>query len=389
MNKLPPGKAACIVACLLLASCGFVPKYHASGDLFGQRVETTVDSDPARYYLENYLQGKHENRDLSDKIAALHNRFDQATPSRNDLNEIAHAFSVDFASLFLAHRLLADECNIVLNQSFVHYMSSGRAIDESVDSLYIVLFVPGWNYEKNGHENGADFARPRQLASELGLENHLVELLPTGSVEQNADILAADIVRYSRTGKELILAGASSAGPAIHLALSELLDERALSSVKVWLNLGGILQGSPLVDYAEARPGLLNLVAWFKGLDKEAILSMGANRSRKRFARLEMDSDILVINYLGIPLSGQLSQHSKNTYPLLRSNGPNDGLTLLADAIAPDSLTVVALGSDHFFAEDPNIDVKTVALLKLIVAHLQNHITSSSNRCPRLRLGNG
>ena len=263
MNPLPPGKAACIVACLFLASCGFVPKYHASGDLFGQRVETTVDSDPARYYLENYLQGKHENRDLSDKIAALHNRFDQVTPSRNDLNEIAHAFSVDFASLFLAHRLLADECNIVLNQSFVHYMSSGRAIDESVDSLYIVLFVPGWNYEKNGHENGADFARPRQLASELGLENHLVELLPTGSVEQNADILAADIVRYSRTGKELILAGASSAGPAIHLALSELLDERALSSVKVWLNLGGILQGSPLVDYAEARPGLLNLVAFF------------------------------------------------------------------------------------------------------------------------------
>ena len=101
-----------------------------------------------------------------------------------------------------------------------------------------------------------------------------------------------------------------------------------LTSVKVWLNLGGILQGSPLVDYAEARPGLLNVVAWFKGFDKEAMLSMGANRSRKRFARLEMDSDILVINYLGIPLSGQLGQHSKNTYPLLRSSGPNDGLTL-------------------------------------------------------------
>jgi hypothetical protein len=37
--------------------------------------------------------------------------------------------------------------------------------------------------------------------------------------------------------------------------------------------------------------------------------------------------------------------------------------------IAPDSLTVVALGSDHFFAEDPEIDRKTVALIKLVVAY--------------------
>lgn len=388
MNRLPSGTAVCIVACLLIASCGVVPKNPASGQLFGQRIETTVDSDLARYYLENYLQDRHENRDLSDKIVALHNRYDQAMPSRDDLKEISQAFSVDFAALFLADRLLADECNKALNRSFADYIKNGRAIDANIVSAYTVLFVPGWNYVKNGHENGADFARPRQLASALGLQNHLVDLIPTGSVEQNADVLAAEIARYSQAGKQLILSGASSAGPAIHLALSDLLSEKELSSVKVWLNLGGILRGSPLVDYVEAKPGLLNLVTWFKGWDRDAVLSMGADRGKKRFARLQLDPDILVINYLGIPMSGQLSQYSKDMYPLLKSEGPNDGLTLLADVIAPDSLTVVALGSDHFFAEDPNIDVKTVALMKLILAHLQNNIKSSSRRCPRLRLGN-
>ena len=39
---------------------------------------------------------------------------------------------------------------------------------------------------------------------------------------------------------------------------------------------------------------------------------------------------------------------------------PNDGLTLLRDVIAPDSLTIMALGSDHFFSEDPKINDKTI-----------------------------
>ena len=79
---------------------------------------------------------------------------------------------------------------------------------------------------------------------------------------------------------------------------------------------------------------------------------MSANRSRIRFARLSgIDNNILVINYLGLSLSGQLSKYSKDKYPLLVSEGPNDGLTLLTDIIAPNSLTIVAFGSDHFFAE--------------------------------------
>ena len=51
---------------------------------------------------------------------------------------------------------------------------------------------------------------------------------------------------------------------------------------------------------------------------------------------------------------------------------------MLADAIAPDSLTIVALGSDHFFAEDREINDKTVALMALIVDTLEG---GQGNRC--------
>jgi len=47
---------------------------------------------------------------------------------------------------------------------------------------------------------------------------------------------------------------------------------------------------------------------------------------------------------------------------------------LLADAIAPESLTVIALGSDHFFAEDPRIDEKTLALMKVMITWIEQRM---------------
>ena len=375
--KLPSAPLVCILTCLLLGACSSIPKIPAKGAVFGQRVETTVDSEIARYYLENYLQGKNENRDMDEKISALYSSHGKSVPSREELKEISQAFSVDFAALFLADRLLNNRCNKDLNQLFELYLKNDTAVDASISSSYQILFVPGWHYVENGHFTGADFAKPRELATQSGFENYLVALPPTGSVEEGANVLAAEITRRNRSGKKILLAGSSSAGPVIHLALGELLDEKELSSIKAWLNLGGILRGTPFIDYFEGRPQrwLFNVYIWFEGLDKQAILSMGTAQGRRRFSRLQLDSEIVVINYMGIPLSGQLSQYSGTGYRMLRSHGPNDGLALLTDEIVPGSLTVVALGTDHFLAEDPEIDKKTVALMKLIVTYSDKAMT--------------
>lgn len=360
---------ACLLASFFLGACGAIPRIPAHGEFLGQHVTSTVDSEVARYYLESYAQGKREDRAADEKISALFRAHGNSLPSREELKAVAAAFSVDFAALFFADRLLNDACNRALNRRFARYLESGADVDPTVSASYQILFVPGWDYVSNGGLTGSDFAKPRELATRSGFENHLVALPPTGSVEAGASLLAAEIARHSRTGKNILLAGTSSAGPAIHLALGELLDARVLRSVKAWLNLGGILRGTPLVDFFESQPQrmLLDFYAWVKGWDREAIPSMGTASSRTRFSRLQLHPDIVVINYVGIPLSGQLSRFSGAGYRMLRSDGPNDGLVLLADVIAPDSLTVVALGSDHYFAEDPAINRKTVALMRLVL----------------------
>jgi hypothetical protein len=361
-------------AALLSASCCSGPGILARGTVAGEAIEATVDSHAARYFLESYLQGKSGDPGLHGRIDALTRRYEKSLPSRAELKVISNEFSsVDFASLFFADRLSRSECNQAVNRTFARHRANRQAA--RVDAApYLVLFVPGWDYVDSGPATGADFARPRELATGLGLENHLVALPPTGSVEENAAALAAEVAKRAGSGKKILLAGASSAGPAIHLALGELIPKHDLGSIKAWVNLGGILQGSPLVDVYQSWPRvwLFDLAVWAKGWRRDAILGMGTGPSRKRFERLRVDENILIVNYLGIPLSGQLSRYSRDKYPLLRPEGPNDGLTLLTDAIAPNSLTVVALGSDHFFAEDPDIDDKTVALMTLVIALLES-----------------
>lgn len=370
--QLSFARALGLSACLCIASCSAIPQFPAAGVFLGERVETTVDSEVARYYLETYLQGKNEDPGMHASIDAAHRRYDQPIPSREELATLSRELSVDFAALFLANRLLADECNRNLNRSFARHLAEKDAAGPDA-SPYLLLFVPGWDYADNGHLTGADFAQPRKLATRFGFENYLVELPPTGSVEGNAQALAAQIARHASSGKKLLLAGASSAGPTIHLALAELIGGRERKAIAAWLNLGGILQGSPMVEYFQSGPRrlLFELGLWWKGWSRDAVLSLGAAPGRKRFQRLRIDADILVVNYLGIPLSGQVGRYSRDNYPLLGRDGPNDGLTLLADAIAPGSLTVIALGSDHFFAEDPRIDEKTVALMKVMITWIE------------------
>ena len=88
-----------LAAALLAASCASVSGVPAKGTLSGEAIETTVDSDVARYFLESYIQGKNENPRLHGQIDALTHRYERSLPSREELRVISsEASSVDFAS---------------------------------------------------------------------------------------------------------------------------------------------------------------------------------------------------------------------------------------------------------------------------------------------------
>lgn len=369
------------VASGVLIGCGSLPHVPVHGVFLGHKLETTVDSEIARYFVEEYLPGRRGNPELDGRIGRIFDGY-QGIPSRDELARISDSTSPDFAALYLALRLEEVDGNRNLQARFEANVSRLRSQlrADGADSIegsghYRVLLVPGWDYRSNGKVTGADFAKPRKLLTRLGMDNRLIEINPVGSVEENATDVAAAVSRAQDSGKSLILVGPSSAGPAIHLALAKMIPEQQKASVQAWVNLGGILQGSPLIEYLQVWPRswLFGGVVWFKGWNKADVMSMSATLSRERFRSLSLPPNLFIVNYMGVAMSGELSKYSRDKYPVLRKLGPNDGLTLLPDIIAPGSRTLLALGSDHFFAEDPEIDLKTVAMAHTIIETLNDH----------------
>ncbi|MCU7891412.1 MAG: hypothetical protein KZQ78_07285 [Candidatus Thiodiazotropha sp. (ex Ustalcina ferruginea)] len=241
---------------MMLVACSTSPRYHANGKLLGEAVSTTVDSKIARYYLEHYLQGEKHDPVLDDKIDEIYERQNSSIPTRDELRFLSNEYSVDFATLFFADRLQANVDNEEIQNQFNHFLNDIvlTELEASTVNSYLVLFVPGWDYVENGHFTGSDFAIPRELITQLGIENHLVEIPSNGGVEENAQFISDDLIKYSETGKDIIIVGASSAGPAIHLSLAGNLKQHLKTKIKAWVNLGGILRGSPLIDHYQKWP---------------------------------------------------------------------------------------------------------------------------------------
>lgn len=353
----------------LLLSCTCIErKISVKGNLAVYDIETTVDSMVAKYFLENYLAGKKTDTLLDDKIAQLINTYKNALPTQNDLAQISAEYSVDFAALFWAWQVLQQKENKLVQKKFLAAMDEIEANEgENWQYDHLVILVPGLDYEEHGHATGADLGQARKILSKIGMPTLFVRIPAIGPVEKNASMIA-DVIKKTRFRK-VIIAGPSSAGPAIHYALSQGLPLAQAKKVLAWLNLGGIVKGSPLVDWADSgfTCPLWRLVLWNKGWEYAAFASLSQEIREPQFKKMQLPNHIKVFNYIGLSLSGDISRFSEDKYCILKSAGPNDGLAYLPDMLIPRSYTIIAPTSDHFFAEDPEIDLKTLALLKTIM----------------------
>ncbi len=149
----------------------------------------------------------------------------------------------------------------------------------------------------------------------------------------------------------MILVSTSKAGPETQLALDRLERAGKAGHVAAWVNIGGLLNGTPLADHWEAWPRswLAALAFAFMGHGTESIGSMTTGARRPHFAALRLPAGVLVVTYIGAPRASEVNPGAQNDYAIIAPHGPNDGMTLLADALLPQGITVVERGLDHYF----------------------------------------
>jgi hypothetical protein len=361
-----PGLITLLFGLLVLSACAGLP---VRGIVGGQTIETRVDSEAARYYLEQYLPGNRTDAALDERIDRVYQSANGHLPDRSDLKHLSDDFSVDFAALYFADQIARIPVNRRFRSAFERaYDYALKAYPEGRVSLstdYEVMFVPTYLY-KRLFSVGADMAVPRAAIKKVGLTCLFVETQDDGAVEANADLVAAAIRSRARSGRRLIIISASKSGPEVALALTR-LGPAGTRHVAAWINAMGALQGTPLVD-DRLFPDLEILMG---KVDVAGTESMTTARGRQRFNSFRVPDHVLVVNYFGVPVVGSVSFWARTSFFPLRKYGPNDGTVLLPDMIFPGGVTLTELGSDHFMRRKP-LDVVTVALAITVIDWLEH-----------------
>ncbi|MBI4639243.1 MAG: hypothetical protein HY731_01020, partial [Candidatus Tectomicrobia bacterium] len=152
MRRIPAALLSLLcLFCLISLGCrASIPSIPVRGNLAGQVIDTTVDSEFARYYLEHYLQNKKTKPEFDSMIDQIHQQTKDALPSREYLKYLSEKFSVDFATLYLAQHLLEDRSNTSLQSAFYEAFSKTKIAIKtgtfqlpSESSSSLILFVPG------------------------------------------------------------------------------------------------------------------------------------------------------------------------------------------------------------------------------------------------------
>jgi hypothetical protein len=303
---------------------------------------------------------------------------------RTTLAALARSTSVDAAADAFVEAIEAVPRNREFRARLETALAAGIApIPERSRGRWLFVLVPGWLHVTDP-ETGANLARVQGVLRSLGLSTHFVPLDENGTVDANAGLLAHELQRLDVNSSRLILVSTSKGGPETHLALDRLRQEGRAQPVAAWVNIGGLLNGTAVADYWSEWPRSWLAAVGFavRGHGTASIASMTTAARRARFAAVLLPPHVLVVNYLGVPKSTDVHSGVRDRYDLLAEDGPNDGLTLLADAIVPQGVTVVAPGLDHFLAE-PRQDRIVAAMARAVLDTLEER--DCQNRVSRQR----
>jgi hypothetical protein len=360
---------ALLFTLVMLSAC--VAGLPVRGKVGMQTIETRVDSEAARYYLEHYLPGNRMDTELDERIDRVYQNANGGLPDRGELKRLSDEFSVDFAALYLVDQITHMSDNRRFRIAFDQaYNFTRKALPRDRVKLsraadYEVLVVPIYLY-KRLIGSGADLAAPRAALEKVGLNCHFVETQDDGAVEANADLVADAIRARMQSGRRLIVISASKSGPEVGLALTR-LQPAETRHVAAWINVAGVLQGSPLADEHRFRE-LEFLVGEVDVAGEDSLTTL---RGRRRFDSFRIPEHVLVVNYLGVPVTGSISFWGRRGFYSLREHGPNDGISLLADMIIPSGVTLADLENDHFMRGRP-LDITTVALALTAIRWLEH-----------------
>jgi hypothetical protein len=211
-----------------------------------------------------------------------------------------------------------------------------------------LVIVPGAFYEQVPR-SGADGHVVREQALRLGWPVDTIPIGGSSSVRTNARQIC-DWLGRQEDGP-LVLVSISKGGSDLKMALREPDAAHAFRHVHAWINLCGILDGTPLADWLcswqiEALANRLYFRALGAKVDFVRELRRGPGEPLD--AVLQLPPQLRLISIVGFPQRAHMSNGmSRRCFDRVAAHGPTDGVIVLADVCAQPGLMYPVWGADH------------------------------------------
>ena len=300
-----------------------------------------------------------DERELLERVARWDGPrgLDALTPEL--LRELTAGAGCDFATALLHRRIVESETHGPFLRG-LHEEPSAAPRKE-----VCVAIVPGAFYRENPH-TGADGRVAREVAAQLDLPVVVAPVSSTGSLAENARILAEWLPAQS--DERLILVSVSKGGSDVKAALARPDAARVFEHVTGWLNLCGILDGTPMADWL-LSPALLaranRFVYRIRGRSLDFLADMRRYPGCALDFPLTLPAHLRAVHVVGFPLRRHLRNGlARRCHTRLAESGPNDGSILLADAPGWPGRLVPVWAADHYLRPRTDVRPLLAALLR-------------------------
>jgi hypothetical protein len=185
----------------------------------------------------------------------------------------------------------------------------------------------------------------------LGIDVEVIPIHSFGSVDSNAEIIANYLHEHSHG--PTVLVSLSKGGSDIKLALARDDASRAFCDVFAWVNLSGILYGTPLVSWIlgrKLRRWWYRCLLGFRGYDFRVVPELDCTAGSPLCERLTLPAQMRAIHVAGFPLQQHLTNAlARRCYRRIRHWGPNDAAgILLGDLTRTPGFVYPIWGADHY-----------------------------------------
>ena len=288
-----------------------------------------------------------------------------ALPSFEELREISGEDGVDAATTLLYDAVLDSPHHRWFIKKVQSLSQETNPCPPPADVELAI--VPGAFYRENPR-SGADGHVVHEQAERLGWRTHLIPIDSTGSLHENAETICQWLSGHRQS--RMVLASLSKGGPDVKMALAQSGAERAFESVVAWINLCGLLHGTPLADWLFSRQvgaWLLRQYFRLRGQNFGFVRDLRRGKGMPLDFELRLPAHVQMVSVAGFPLTQHLTNGMMSRcHRRLAPDGPNDGGLLLADVCALPGLIYPIWGGDHYLRSGGDMKQLIGALLSFV-----------------------